>query len=298
MGTDDARDQRDERRERALRHALLAWGSDELRDLPWRQTREPWRILVAEIMLQQTQVSRVAPLWTAFIERWPTPADCAAAPRSEILRAWKGLGYNRRAVALHEAATRIADEHDGVVPSGLDALLALPGVGPYTARAVRVFAYELDDAVVDVNAARVLARAVAGRSLTGREVQRLADEQLPSGDAWLWNQSVLELGATLCRKRVAQCAVCPVAPHCAWHGEGPDPAAGSAGTGGRQSRFEGSDRQGRGRLLDALRVDDLPAVDADAVTGWADHDRTARIVDGLVADGLVVRDGSQLTLPA
>jgi A/G-specific adenine glycosylase len=158
-------------------------------------------------------------------------------------------------------------------------------------------AFELDDAVVDVNAARVLARAVAGRSLTGREVQRLADEQLPAGDAWLWNQSVLELGATLCRKRVAQCSVCPVAPHCAWHGEGPDPAAGSAGTGGRQSRFEGSDRQGRGRLLDALRVDDLPAIDADAVTGWADHDRTARIVDGLVADGLVVRDGSQLTLP-
>ena len=280
-----------------LQEALLAWGREELRDMPWRRTRDPWEILVAETMLQQTQVSRVAPRWRRFLDRWPTATACAAASRADVLRAWQGLGYNRRAVALHRAAGRIADEHGGVVPRDRDDLLALPGVGPYTARAVRAFAFELDDGVVDVNAARVLARAVSGRRLTAGEAQRLADGLVPDGEGWLWNQSMLELGATHCRKRLADCARCPVSASCAWRGQGPDPAEGSAGTGGRQSRFEGSDRQGRGRLLDALRESVLAADAAHEVTGWDDPGRTARVVDGLVADGLVEWRGGVLALP-
>lgn len=280
-----------------LQADLLAWGRAELRDLPWRRTRDPWAILVAETMLQQTQVARVAPRWEAFLDAWPTAAACAAATRAAVLRAWQGLGYNRRAVALHRTAQQVVDRHDGVVPAALDALLDLPGVGPYTARAVRVFAFEHDDAVVDVNAARILARAVAGRRLTARVAQDLADELVPPGEGWLWNQSVLELGATHCRKRRVACDSCPILRHCAWRGEGPDPATGSAGTGGTQSRFEGSDRQGRGRLLDALRRGPLRAEHAGRVTGWSDDARTARVVDGLVADGLAVWRGPELTLP-
>lgn len=281
----------------ALQEALLAWGRTELRDLPWRRTRDPWEILVAETMLQQTQVSRVAPRWAAFLERWPTAADCAAASRGEVLRAWQGLGYNRRAVALHEAAQQVVRDHGGTVPTALADLLDLPGVGPYTARAVRAFAFERDEAVVDVNAARFLARTVAGRRLTPKEAQSLADELVPVGEGWLWNQSVLELGATHCRKRSVACDDCPVAAHCTWRGEGPDPAEGSAGTGGTQSRFEGSDRQGRGRLLDALRDGDLPVARAGAVTGWEDDERTERVLARMEEDGLVARRGSILTLP-
>lgn len=290
--------QLDDDRRDALRAALLAWGREELRDMPWRRTRDPWRILVAETMLQQTQVARVAPRWDAFLERWPTPTACAEASRADVLRAWQGLGYNRRAVALHEAAIEIVAAHGGTVPCDLQSLLALPGVGPYTARAVRVFAFELDDAVVDVNAARVLARAGAGQRLTARAAQDLADELVPPGDAWLWNQSVLELGATRCRKRTVACDGCPLSAHCAWRGEGVDPALGSAGTGSAQPPFEGSDRQGRGRLLDALRRTDLDLAAADDVTGWGDVDRTAAVVAGLVADGLAVRQGPLLVLPS
>ena len=280
-----------------LQQDLLAWGRAHLRDLPWRRTRDPWAILVAETMLQQTQVTRVAPRWEQFLDRWPTAAACAAAPRSDVLRAWQGLGYNRRAVALHTAAQQVVDRHGGVVPDDLGALLDLPGVGPYTARAVLAFAFERDTAVVDVNAARVLARAVAGERLTPRRAQDLADELVPDGEGWLWNQSVLELGATHCQKRAVTCDVCPVRRHCAWRGEGPDPAEGSALTGSRQSRFEGSDRQGRGRLLDALRAGPLPLREADRVTRWADPDRTARVVAGLVEDGLAVQEGTVLALP-
>lgn len=281
-----------------LQASLLGWADAGLRDLPWRRTRDPWAILVAETMLQQTQVSRVAPRWERFLDRWPTAADCAAAARAAVLREWKGLGYNRRAVALHTAAQQVVAEHDGRVPRDLEQLEALPGVGPYTARAVRAFAFELDDGVVDVNAGRVLARAVAGERLPPARAQRLADEVVPEGRGWLWNQAVLELGALHCTKRSPSCPDCPVATACTWRGVGADPAAGSAHTGSRQSRFEGSDRQGRGRLLDALRAGDLAADRADAVTGWGDPERTAAVVAGLVDDGLAERHGDRLTLPS
>ncbi len=266
---------------------VLRWGAPRLRDLPWRATRDPWRVLVAEIMLQQTQASRVIPKWTAFCASYPTPAVCAAAPLGEVLRDWQGLGYPRRARDLHDAASVMVSRHGGQVPGDLDALVALPGIGPYTARAVLAFAFERDVAVVETNIARVLAR-VAGRRLTRREVQAWADSLVPQGGGWAWNQMLMDLGATVCRP-VPRCDDCPLAAGCAWRRAGlapPDPAAGSAGVSTRQAPFAGSDRQARGAVLRALH--DGPQ--------WAAA-FPVRVVDGLVADRLVARTGSTVHLP-
>jgi A/G-specific adenine glycosylase len=176
--------------------AVLAWGAPRLRDLPWRHTRDPWKVLVSEVMLQQTQVARVIERWPRVLARFPTPRACARAPLADVLREWQGLGYPRRARNLHAAATAI--ESAGSFPSDLAGLLALPGVGPYTARAVQAFAFEADAAVVDTNIARVYAR-LAGRRLTAGEVQAHADAALPAGDAWVWNQCLMDLGALVCR---------------------------------------------------------------------------------------------------
>jgi A/G-specific adenine glycosylase len=281
--------------------ALLAWGRATRRELPWRQTRDPWAILVSELMLQQTQVARVVPRYQAFLLRFPDPAACAAAPTAAVVQAWAGLGYNRRAVNLQRAAQRLIECHAGAVPDDLDALLALPGVGPYTARAVRCFAFERDDGIVDTNAARFLARAVAGAPLGPAAVQRLADEQVPAGSGWAWNQAVLDLGALVCVATAPRCEGCPVARDCRWWRAGrppPDPAVGSAGTSGRQSSFAGSDRQGRGRLVQALRTGPVAATDVAATAGWADDpERARRVVDALVADGLALDLGDHLELP-
>jgi A/G-specific adenine glycosylase len=264
--------------------------------------------LVAETMLCQTQVTRVEPRYGAFLRRFPTPAACAAAPVGAVVAEWVGLGYNRRAVQLHGAASAVVARHDGRVPADLGALRALPGVGPYMARAVLAFAFERQVGVVDTNAARVLARAVAGRPLRAREAQVTADALVPPGQGWAWNQSVLDFGAAICRFRRPRCTECPVSGHCAWARAGhpePDPARSSAGTTRSQSTFGGSDREGRGRLVTALAArtvrdgGSLAAGEVAAAAGWAgDPARVARVVDGLVGDGLAVRapDGG-LRLP-
>lgn len=282
---------------------VLDWFAQEGRaELPWRATRDPWAILVAEVMLQQTQVTRVAPRWHAFLDRFPDPPACAAAAPADVLRAWEGLGYNRRGLALHRCAAAVVDRHGGAMPLDLAALLDLPGIGPYTARAVLVFAAERHHGVLDTNIARVLAR-VGGRPLRPREAQDVADALVPADAPWAWNSALMDLGATVCTKRRPRCEVCPLADGCAWRGEGEDPAVGSAGVPGRQSRFDGSDRQGRGRLIDALRRRPVAEADAAAVMGWPDDPaRAERVLSGLVQDGLVVRrhapdDAGTLTLP-
>jgi A/G-specific adenine glycosylase len=282
---------------------LRAWGDRTRRDLPWRRTRDPWAVLVSEVMLQQTQVARVVPRYEAFLAAFSTPAACAASAPAEVVRLWDGLGYNRRAINLHRAATVVADEHAGLIPDSLDALLALPGIGPYTARAVLAFAFERDHGVLDTNAARFLARAVAGRRLAPTAAQRLADGLVPPGGAWAWNQAVLDLGATVCVKRRPRCHDCPLEDVCAWRAaggpDGPDPADGTAGASGRQAPFAGSDRQGRGRLVAALRTGPLHPDRIPDVTGWDDDPaRAHRIADALVADGLAEYADGVLALPA
>jgi A/G-specific adenine glycosylase len=282
---------------------LLEWWETHGRhDLPWRQTRDPWAVLVSELMLQQTQVARVVPKHRAFLAEFPTAAACASAPVGDVVRAWAGLGYNRRAVNLHRAAMAVVEHHGGALPDDLDSLLALPGVGPYTARAVLVFAFGHDIGLVDTTAGRVLARLVAGRPLRPNEAQAVADAAVPAGDSWRWGQAVFDLGALVCLKTSPRCDDCPVRTDCAWATAGfpePDPVVGSAGISGTQSRFAGSDRQGRGRLVDALRRGPVAFDDLPAVMGWPDDpDRAARVAATVVADGLAEHQGGLLTLGA
>ncbi len=267
--------------------AVLAWGLPQLRDLPWRRVRDPWQILVAEVMLQQTQVRRVIPKWEWFVDTYPDAGAWADASLGDVLRAWQGLGYPRRARNLKAAAEVVVADHGGELPDDLDALLTLPGIGPYTARAVLAFAFERDVAVVDTNIARVLART-AGERLTPKRAQAAADELVPAEEGWAWNQVFMDLGALVCRPE-PRCDDCPVSAACSWFVSGcaePDPAVGSAGVSSRQPTYEGSDRQARGRVLRELAVGARPASDFDA-----------RILDGLVTDGLVTLDGPTAHLP-
>ncbi len=282
--------------------ALLAWGDAALRYLPWRATRDPWAVLVSEVMAQQTGVDRVVGYYHAFLDRYPTPRACAAAPAGDVVRLWAGLGYNRRAVNLHRCAGAVVERHGGALPDDLGELLALPGIGPYTARAVLAFAFEREVGVVDTNVGRVLARW-EGRPLRPAEAQALADRLVPAegGRSWAWNQAVMELGGTVCRRRRPRCAACPVRPWCSWAAAGlvaPDPADGSAGVSAGQPRFEGSDRQGRGRLVEALCRGPVAVADVSVVMGWpGDPSRADRVAVGLLDDGLAVRDGDHLRLP-
>jgi A/G-specific adenine glycosylase len=259
-------------------------------------------VLVSETLAQQTQLTRVVPAYHRFLAAFPTPDVCAAAALGDVLRAWAGMGYNRRAKNLHGAARAVVDRHGGAVPDDLDGLLALPGVGPYTARAVLAFAFERDVGVVDTNAGRVIARGVAGRPVRPAEAQALVDAMVPPGGGWSFGQALLDLGATVCTSRDPDCVACPVRRRCRWAASGrvaPDPARGSAGVSVAQPRFAGSDRQGRGRLVGALRSAPVAAGDLAGVAGWpADPDRAVRVADALVAEGLAVRDAAgTLRLP-
>ena len=270
---------------------LAPWLAVHARDLPWRRAgTSPWGVLVSEFMLQQTPVARVAPVWTAWLERWPTPSAMAAAPVSDVLRAWGRLGYPRRALRLHAAATAIAAGHGDRVPADVDALLALPGVGAYTARAVAAFAHGQRCPVVDTNVRRVVARAVHGRADAGRASARDLPETealLPPGDADAARASaaLMELGATVCVARTPRCADCPVLDLCAWQQAGRPAGDGPARP---AQRWAGTDRQVRGRLLAALREapGPVPATVLDAA--WTtDPAQRARCLDSLLVDGLV-----------
>ena len=277
-----------------LHESIFTWITPRLRQLPWRDTRDPWHVLVSEVMLQQTGVSRALPKWEMFIDAFPTPQQCADAPLGDVLRLWQGLGYPRRAKNLQAAAGVIVAQHNGVVPNTLEELLALPGVGPYTARALLAFAFEDDAAVVDTNIARVLAR-FHGRTLKARDAQKLADDWVPQGEAWLWNQALMDLGATVCRPQ-PMCDECPLNKQCSWRGNGTDPSVGSAGVSVAQAKFAGSDRQARGRLIKQLGECAVPIHAVPEIM-----DRSAeiamRLVNDLISDGLIVRDNDELMLP-
>jgi len=286
---------------RPVQRDLIEWWSAAGRDLPWRRSRDPWAVLVSELMLQQTQVPRVIDRYVRFLERFPTVAACAAAPVGDVIDEWAGLGYNRRAVHLHRTAAACVEHHGGELPDSLEELLALPGVGPYTTRAVLVFAHERDIGLVDTNAGRFVARCLAGRRLTPGEAQAAADAAVPDGWGWTWGQAVFDLGASICRKRSPRCEECPVRSHCAWARAGfpdPDPIEGSAGISAPQSPLEGSDRQGRGRLIDALRAGPVPSAGLAVAMGWPDDAaRAERVAASVVADGLAVLDGDRYRLP-
>jgi A/G-specific adenine glycosylase len=290
----------------AFARALNEWYRAEARDLPWRRAGfGAWGILVSEVMLQQTPVVRVIPRLAEWLERWPAPADLAASPRSEAIRAWAGLGYPRRALRLHECAVAITQWHDGQVPRDVDDLLALPGIGAYTARAVAAFAYGDRHPVVDTNVRRVLARCIDGQGepappSTRRDLAAM-EAVLPAdvSEARVFNAAAMELGAVVCTARSPRCDVCPVADACAWRAAGHPPYLGERRP--VQKKYEGSDRQVRGMLMRELRSAHRPLTADELEPVWPDAVQRDRALAGLLADGLAVRtegaDGNGYTLP-
>jgi A/G-specific adenine glycosylase len=270
---------------------VLTWYAGHARDLPWRRPEAtPWGVLVSEVMLQQTPVARVEPVWRAWLGRWPTPGDLARAAPGEAVRAWGRLGYPRRALRLHAAASAIEADHAGVVPGDVAALRALPGVGAYTAAAVAAFAFGQRCAVVDTNVRRVHARAVTGRAqpapaLTAAETA-LAVALLPEEEATAarWAVAVMELGALVCTARAPRCGACPVLRACAWQRAGAPPDTGPARRG---QPWAGTDRQVRGRLLALLREAPGPLDAAHLAAAWDEEGQRERCLASLVADGLV-----------
>ncbi|MFI5428976.1 A/G-specific adenine glycosylase [Aeromicrobium sp. UC242_57] len=277
-----------------LHESILTWFDEAARDLPWRRNASAWAVMVSEFMLQQTPVVRVLPVYEAWMARWPTPADLAAEPTGEAIRAWGRLGYPRRALRLHAAAVAIVEHHEGEVPRTRAELLALPGVGDYTAAAIESFAFCGRAVVLDTNVRRVFARVISGvefpsQSVTAAE-RGLATELLPSVDAHRWAAATMELGAIVCTARTPACEACPVASTCRWRAAG-FPAY--DGPPRRGQAWEGTDRQCRGRLMAVLREAHGPVPKSALDLVWPDAAQRERALDGLVADGLVdpVADG-------
>ena len=276
---------------RHLQKPVVEWYGLHARDLPWRAVeRTPWGVLVSEFMLQQTPVARVEPVWREWLDRWPAPAALAAEQPGTAIRAWGRLGYPGRALRLHAAAHAIVERHSGVVPSSLQELRELPGVGDYTAAAVAAFAFGQRHAVLDTNVRRVLARAVRGIATPAPAPtvaeRRMAESLLPdNGSAAIWSVAVMELGALVCTARSPQCHNCPIAASCAWRLAG-FPA--DAGPVRPTQRWNGTDRQVRGRLMAVLREAEGAVTKARLDLSWPHYpQQRERALDGLIADGLV-----------
>lgn len=295
---------------------LLAWFAAEARDLPWRRTRDPYRILVSEVMLQQTQVDRVVPKYHSFIERFPTLQALAEAPTAEVIRFWAGLGYNRRAVNLQRTAREVLDRYGGVFPRDVAALAALPGIGPYTAGAIACFAFEQDVAFMDTNIRRVIRRALADPATeTGdAELLALARAAVPPGRGWAWNQGIMELGALICTADAPACWRCPVRDTCRDYAARcaadellltPSPASRRRIAERREPPFAGSSRYFRGRIVATLRT--LPSGAALTLAELGPHVRPeyagddegwlVALIEGLVRDGLLLFEDGAVRLP-
>ncbi len=280
--------------------AVHRWYASNARDLPWRRPdTTPWSILVSEVMLQQTPVSRVLPAHAAWLERWPDPASLATASPADAVRQWDRLGYPRRAVRLHASAGLITTRFAGEIPASADQLRTLPGLGAYTAAAVSSFAFGRRQAVLDTNVRRVLARVVTGAALpapapTAAE-RHLAERLLPADGrlAAQWSVGVMELGALVCTASRPRCGDCPLAGECTWvrHGRPPPPYRRAA------PGYRGSDRQCRGQLLAVLRGAPGPVAADILAAAWPDAAQRSRALDGLIDDGLVTRADGSFTLP-
>lgn len=268
---------------------LLPWFAEHGRDLPWRDPAAgPWAVLVSEIMLQQTPVVRVLPVYRAWLQRWPRPADLAADAPGDAIRAWDRLGYPRRALRLHACATAITVDHAGIVPDDVPTLLTLPGIGEYTARAVAAFAFRQRVPVVDTNVRRVLTRAVRGRDeprepATTRDRTELQTLLPPDPEqSARYSAALMELGALICTARSPDCDRCPVQDRCVWHRGGR-----VAGVARRAVQtWHGTDRQIRGRMMAVLRAAAHPVATIDLLAVTDDTDQARRCLESLLADGL------------
>lgn len=282
------------------RDRVFNWWELEQRDFPWRRTRDPWAILVSEFMLQQTQAQRVVSKYEMFLHRYPDVHACSQSTLGEVIELWSGLGYNRRAKNLHTTAQLVVDSYGGTIPDSLMELRSLPGIGEYTARAVLSFAFDMNVAVVDVNVRRVLCRQ-AGEYLSNEECQNIADENLPLNDGWRWNQAMIELGATICTSRKVNCDTCPLQKTCAWSRnlQATDPSFNPKGASKKPQPFQGSDRQGRGRLVEKLRERNVISNEVGKIMGWPDDPtRCEKVLKGLIDEGLVAeKNKGEFSLP-
>lgn len=282
--------------------AVLSWYATNGRDLAFRRTTDPWAILVSEVMAQQTQAARAADHWTRFMAQFPTPAALAAASPATVIRAWRGLGYNRRALALRGAAIVIVEEHDGRVPDTLDALLRLPGVGPYTARAVLAIAFDQPVAALDVNVRRVLGRAFVDPSVRPKDFQARADDLVLANQAASWTHALMDIGAAFCRPRDPRCDACPLRATCRYESKRaveapPTSTRRVADSADPLPRFVLTTRWLRGRIIDRLR----DATDGDWVTFEAaigTHDREAVVasLSRLSMEGMIELDNQRARL--
>ena len=276
----------------AARDAILAWYAEQGRPLAFRRTRDPYAILVSEAMAQQTQASRAAAYWERFIEQFPTLEALAAATPAAVLRAWQGLGYDRRALALWRTARIVVDEQGGRIPSTVAELQALPGIGPYTARAVAALAFGTPVGAVDVNVHRVLGRIVMGDAdaLSARALQDIADNAVPADRPGEWTHALMDVGAILCRPRVPRCEACPARAWCRLASGGAGQPSRPRASRGRPPavRFTATNRWLRGRILDRLRAaPDGDWVALDAAIGSHDLDRVRAAADAMAADGIL-----------
>lgn len=276
---------------------VIAWFDANERDLPWRRPgTSAWGVLLSEVMSQQTPVARVAPVWEEWMERWPTPAAFAAASKADVLRAWGKLGYPRRALRLWECAREIGD---GAVPDGIDKLLALPGIGDYTARAVACFHFGRNVPVVDTNVRRVYARAVDGNFLappaSKRELTQV-EALLPAQNGPRFSAGLMELGALVCTARSPRCDECPLLDMCAWQRAGcPEPSVEEqAKAKSRVQKFTGTDRQVRGLILDVLRGTSAPVPQSRIDVVWPDAAQRSRALASLLEDGLAEQNADGL----
>jgi A/G-specific adenine glycosylase len=282
-----------------LHAPVLDWYADHARDLPWRGPgATPWAVMVSEFMLQQTPVARVLPVFDSWMTTWPTPADLAAAPSGEAVRAWGRLGYPRRALRLHAAATAIVDRHHGEVPPSYDELIALPGIGDYTASAIASFAFGGSHAVLDTNVRRVFARAVSGVEFPASAVNKpervLAESLVPDEEPATWAVAVMELGALVCTAATPRCHSCPISDRCAWNLTG-RPAY--DGPPRRGQAWAGTDRQVRGRLMAVLRDAEGSVTRARLDAVWPEPGQRDRALQSLLADGLLVETDGLYALP-
>lgn len=279
--------------------AICAWFDANGRDLPWRRPgTSAWGVLISEVMSQQTPMSRVIGPWHEWMNRWPTPDDLAEEDSGEAVAAWGRLGYPRRALRLHSCAVAIATEHDGVVPNSYDELVALPGIGDYTASAVVSFAFGGRATVLDTNVRRLIARAESGIANCPTSVTRaervVADALVPDEDvrAAKWAVASMELGALVCTARSPQCEVCPIRDSCRWVIDGkPDNAPARRG-----QPWKGTDRQCRGVIMDVVRNSPRGVKVQMALSAWPEPDQASRCLESLLDDGLVHRRGSLISL--
>ncbi len=279
-----------------IQRLILAWYSQNKRTLPWRSTKDMYHIVVSELMLQQTQVDRVIPKYHAFLKRFPTIYDLARASAAEVIDEWAGLGYNRRALYLHQFAQTVMKAHNGIIPQEREQLLELPGIGPYTSQAIRCFGFGKDVPVVDINIKRIYSRLFFKGEGSENELQNVAREIVPTGNGVAWNNALMDFGSLICEDK-PRCDICPLTAHCSAYKAGTPEKYVKPKT---QSKFIGSNRYYRSMIIKALRKNNF-TLPLKKIKKLKPNDKSEEwfeaVIAGLEKEGLIIKKNGMLSLP-